>query len=418
MNWIELMASDELQRLIASLVANTVHVRAERRKELLLLLIDNGSGGRGGEDEVGCAKREEAGSLALTPLAAQLLQWVASCVSPAIEAATVKAGVTSPTVAFWMAYDAGVRGVLEGKDAGGIAIDWSDFAPAGWEPRQLVVPIKAAVRHVAVDLLRARHLAPSPGQGGESREMGIPNELVDAEKEYVQRVSRCVLFPRRPFRALLALWSTLTRRKMYGWGVFLCLQHLQDGRPNQYLVLIKRSPWCRTEKEHWWHIVLEHMQLDKLSEVASIFPYNLAFDLGGLRFLSPALQVAAKLHYARVRAVCTVDMFALQGPKMLGMVQALGEPDALLEATFVAALEPRRASVGADPQQYAATVGQVLRFMLPAVVHSYLKEFAGDTQEADAARRGRQKDKACHREIVDFMKTPAYKKLLTPAPPP
>lgn len=45
MNWIELMASDELQRLVASLVANTVHVRAERRKELILLLIDNGSGG-------------------------------------------------------------------------------------------------------------------------------------------------------------------------------------------------------------------------------------------------------------------------------------------------------------------------------------------------------------------------------------
>lgn len=202
---------------------------------------------------------------------------------------------------------------------------------------------------------------------------------------------------------------------MYGWGLFICRESLFNARPTKILKQFRKSPWCKTLHEHWWGVVLADMQLDRLTESAKICPYNKNYDLGGLRFLSPALQDVAKLHYELVRHTCTVEMYQHVGERLLGKVQELAAPGIMLQFAEVK-LASRAASTG-DPVRYRSALKEILGFMLPAIVHSYLKEYAADRQEADAARKGRQKDKACHREIVDFMKTAAKAVLpVLPAP--
>ena len=60
-----------------------------------------------------------------------------------------------------------------------------------------------------------------------------------------------------------------------------------------------------------------------------------------------------------------------------------------------------------EDAEYAATVTDCLAHTLPAIVHSYINEFLGDCAAEDALRRGRAKDEAMHKDIVDFMKAAA-----------
>jgi len=123
------------------------------------------------------------------------------------------------------------------------------------------------------------------------------------------------------------------------------------------------------------------------------------------------------------------------GAVPLGMIQEQARPSATLVTLFLAGLQPRRVAAGLtgeggitlfqqspllypplltcgcsaveEDAEYAATVTDCLAHMLPAIVHSYINEFLGDCAAEDALRRGRAKDKAMHKDIVDFMKTAA-----------
>ena len=65
----------------------------------------------------------------------------------------------------------------------------------------------------------------------------------------------------------------------------------------------------------------------------------------------------------------------------------------------------RKLEVSMDKDKYLLALKKVLATMLPAVTNAFLKEFTSDLQEADTARRGRAKDIASHKEMVDFLKT-------------
>jgi len=98
-------------------------------------------------------------------------------------------------------------------------------------------------------------------------------------------------------------------------------------------------------------------------------------------------------------------MFTSFGPSLLLHIQVLCKPDATLLALTTAALSPKAPqAAGPERTRYLAAIPKVLAHMLPCVVHSYIKEFIGDRQEADAAKKGRAKARAtCHRDIMDFV---------------
>ena len=194
---------------------------------------------------------------------------------------------------------------------------------------------------------------------------------------------------------------------MYGKGLFLCLERLQRERLLEYVVLIRSSPWCNTQCQHYRHAVIRDMLLCKETQEDKIFPYNMNYDLGGLRFIAPALQPVFRAHYYSLRATCTAKMFSAHGPNLLGYIQALCLPEAGLFAQVTGQLlELDRVKRLPSPEKmlYLQAVRTILEHILPSVVHSYTKELIGDCQEADAAKKGRAGAKAsCHRDVVDFV---------------
>ena len=164
MTWIELKASEELDAQVAQAVSTTVHVRAEKRAELvrLLVLTEDGSAPR------------------MTPRGCQVVRDVADCVSHALEAVITKSKDSDSKVSFWLRYNEEVAALISNDRL------WVDWIPRGWESHQIVAPVKAAVRDIVVQLLQPRRRPPAePSDGG-----GVGGHGSKAsENEYIQGVS-------------------------------------------------------------------------------------------------------------------------------------------------------------------------------------------------------------------------------------
>ena len=108
-NWIQMLASDALPSTVAATIATTIHIPAGKRDVLLRLVLLPPAD-------------DQAAELSVVGLA--VLDRVAACVLPAIDAAVKKRGNEDASNVFWKTYDERVACVIVEAKAGDELASW------------------------------------------------------------------------------------------------------------------------------------------------------------------------------------------------------------------------------------------------------------------------------------------------------
>jgi len=344
----------------------------------------------------------EEDTSSLSKRGAALLDAVAACADPSLEAALTKTTDISASSNFWLTYDQRIKKLLSVKRL------W--LQDDRMEPYQLLVLFKAAVRNITVQFLTAVPAALS-ASGLATASVGDGLELGAEFDEYIQRVREAhgatsiLCLSRSPTAISPTLTSFLCPVQMYGFGVFSARQAILKLRLRD----LDASPWLKS-----WHVcwcipytevvqleVIEHLRLDKSHEGTSVYDFNKEYDEGGLRFLFPACMSAAREHYKLVRSCFDDSLFQQVGRKVYENLQGCTIPTDTLVDAFSITLAHRRDELKLAPSAYRTALGEVLKRALPP--HSYVKDWCPQKQTTYAERQG-TKDKAMHQDIVDFMK--------------